>query len=189
MLPSPLLGGSRGPALPGDPSWGLVLHGPSAVALPGVRSSLVTPRCPVLGSGPPWPLRGDPSWGPVLPGPSPVTRPGVQSSLVPPRRPVPGSGPPRGPGPAERSRGSAGRADEGAGARAGVRSLPGPDTGRGRGLCSERRGPGRAGRGLTDLPSQLRASGAHAGAAPGEGGGAAPSGSPPRAGEKNPSGV
>lgn len=96
---------------------------------------------------------------------------------------VPGSRPPWGP----LSGGVAPRPGRtrGAGAPAGVRSLPGPETGRGRGLKSGRRGPGRAGGGLTDLPSRLRTSGAHAGAAPEGGGGAAPSGSPPRAGEKS----
>lgn len=130
-----------------------------------------------------------PSRGSVLPGPSPMTRPGV--------RPFPVTCP-GGPAPWARPAPGACRAvsglrwagpTRGAGARAGVPSLPGPHTGRGRGLRRGSRGPGQAGRGLTDLPSRLRASGAHAGAAPGVGGGAAPSGSPPRAGEKNPSGV
>lgn len=60
---------------------------------------------------------------------------------------------------------------------------PGPGHGRGRGLSDGRRGPGRAGRGLTDLPSRLRTSGAHAGAAPGGEGAPLPPG-PPQEPEK-----
>lgn len=147
---------------------------------PGVRYSLKPSAVARPGSGPP--------------GPSPVTCP---RGLVPPQWPVLGSvipgrsprpsevGPcprsgPRGSGPGlglPGESGAAGLSRRGCRGRGPGFRLSGPDTGRGHGLWSGRHGPGQAGRGLTDLPSQLRASWAHAGPAR-AGGGAAPSRSP-----------